>query len=139
MTGEKDTVRVCHDCIGDSFLADEVKEKGSRGLCSYCGKRRKSLTLEKLAERIHEVLQEHFRLTLNETPWRRSGYPVVDLIANMAGLDEEIANNVRALLSEPHEYEAMTDGAENPYDSDAHYEEHRPDEWGLSRNLGCVS
>ena len=131
MTGEKDTVRVCHDCIGDSFLADEVKEKGSRGLCSYCGKRRKSLTLEKLAERIHEVLQEHFRLTLNETPWRRSGYPVVDLIANMAGLDEEIANNVRALLSEPHEYEAMTDGAENPYDSDAHYEEHRPDEWGF--------
>ena len=131
MTGEKDTVRVCHDCIGDSFLADEVKEQGSRGLCSYCGKRRKSLMLEKLAERIHEVLQEHFRLTLNETPWRRSGYPVVDLIANMAGLDEEIADDVRALLSEPHEYEAMTDGAENPYDSDAHYEELSPDEWGF--------
>ncbi len=131
MTLEKDTVRVCHDCIGDSFLADEVKEKGSRGLCGYCGKRRKALTLEKLAERIHEVLKEHFRLSLNETPWRRSGYPVVDLIANMAGLDEEIADDVRALLSEPHEYEAMTDGAENPYDSDAHYEELSPDEWGF--------
>ena len=129
MTREKYTVRVCHDCIGDSFLADEVKEKGSRGMCGYCDKRRKALTLEKLAERIHGVLQEHFRLSLNETPWRRSGYPVVDLIANMAGLDEEIADDVRALLSEPHEYEAMTDGAENPYDSDAHYEELSPDEW----------
>lgn len=131
MTQEKDTVRVCHDCIGDSFLADEVKEKGHRGLCGYCGKRRKALALEKLAERIHEVLQEHFRLTLNETPWRRSGYPVVYLIVNMAGLDEKIANDVTALLSEPYEYEAMTDGAENPYDSDAHYEEFRPDEWGF--------
>ena len=137
MTLEKDTVRVCHDCIGDSFLADEVKEKGSRGLCGYCGKRRKALTLEKLAERIHEVLQEHFRLSLNETPWRRSGYPVVDLIANMAGLDEEIADDVRALLSEPHEYEAMTDGAENPYDSDAHYEELSPDEWGFRDTWGA--
>ena len=128
MTREKYTVRVCHDCIGDSFLADEVKEKGSRGMCGYCDKRRKTLTLEKLAERVHEVLQEHFRLTLNET---RSGYPVMDLIANIAGLDEEIADDVRALLYEPHEYEAMTDGAENPYDSDAHYEELSPDEWGF--------
>ena len=131
MAQENDTVRVCHDCIGDSFLADEVKEKGHRGLCGYCGKRRKALTLEKLAERIHEVLQEHFMLTLNETPWRRSGYPVVDLIVNMAGLDEKIANDVTALLSEPHEYKAMTEGAENPYDSDAHYEELSPDEWGF--------
>ena len=131
MTQENDTVRVCHDCIGNSFLADEVKEKGSRGLCSCCGKRHKSLTLKKLAVRIHEVLQEHFGLTFHETPWGRSGYPVVDLIAHMAGLDEEIADNVRALLSKPHEYEAMKDGAENPYDSDAHYEERRPDEWGF--------
>ncbi|MCY4133128.1 MAG: RES domain-containing protein [Nitrospira sp.] len=138
MTQENDTVRVCHDCIGDSFLADEVKEKGHRGLCSYCGKRRKALTLEELAERIHEVLQEHFKLTLNETPWRRSGYPVADLIANMAGLDEEIAEDVRALLSEPHEYEAMTNGAENPYDSDAHYEEYRPDELGFIETWDAV-
>lgn len=131
MTQENDTVLVCHDCISDSFLADEVKEKGSRGLCGYCGKRRKALTLEKLAKRIDEVLEEHFRLSFNETPWGRSGYPVVDLIADMAGLDEEIANDVTAFLSKPHEYEAMTDGAENPYDSDAHYEELRPDEWGF--------
>ena len=131
MTQENDNVRVCHDCIGDSFLADEVKEKSHRGLCGYCGKRRKALMLEKLAERIHEVLQEHFRLSRNEISWRQSGYPVVDLITNMAGLDEEIAEDVRALLSEPHEYEAMTDGAENPYDSDAHYEELHPDELGF--------
>ena len=125
------TVRVCHDCIGDPFLADEVKGKGSNGLCGYCGKKRKALTLEKLAERIHEVLQEHFRLSHIETPWSGSGYPVIDLIADMAGLDEKVADDVRAFLSEPYEYEAMTDGAENPYYSDAHYEEHRPDEWGF--------
>lgn len=131
MTQENDTVRVCHDCINDSFLANEVKEKGSRGLCGYCGKKRKVLTLKKLAERIHEVLKEHFRLSLNEIPWKQSGYPVVDLIANLADLDEEIAEDVRALLSEPHEYEAMTNGVENPYDSDAHYEELSSDEWGF--------
>ena len=137
MTQENDTVCVCHDCIGDSFLADEVKEKGSRGLCRYCSKRRKTLSLDKLAERIHEVLQEHFKLTPSEPDgyeyaftWERRGYPVADVIADMAGLDEEIANEVTKLLHR-HEYEAIKDGAETLYDSDALYEECRPDEWGF--------
>ena len=137
MTQEKDTVRVCHDCIGDSFLADEVKEKGSRGLCGYCSKRRKALTLEKLAERIHGVLQEHFRSTPNEPDgyeyafmWERPGSPVADVIADMAGLSENIARHVTELLHR-HEYRAIKDGDEALYDSDALYEERSPDEWGF--------
>ena len=66
MIKENDTGRVCHGCIGDPFLAQEVKEQGMRGLCRYCGKRRKTLSLDKLAERIHEVLQERFKLTPSE-------------------------------------------------------------------------
>lgn len=49
-TQEDDAVRVCHDCVGDPFLADEVKEEGARGLCSYCGETREALTLGNLAD-----------------------------------------------------------------------------------------
>ena len=37
---------VCHNCIGDQFLADMVKVKGAQALCSYCGVKREALTVE---------------------------------------------------------------------------------------------
>lgn len=29
--------RICHACIGEKYLAAEVKAKGAIGLCAYCG------------------------------------------------------------------------------------------------------
>ena len=139
-TQEDDTTRVCHDCVGDPFLADEVREEGARGLCSYCGKTREALTLGDLADRIHEVLQGHFELTPSEPSgdefalareglWERPGYPVADVIADMAGLSEEIAGDVVEILSDRHSYQAVRDAEDDPYGSDALYEERGPDDW----------
>ena len=37
---------VCHNCIGDEFLADEVKEHGTPAYCKYCGTRREAIQLD---------------------------------------------------------------------------------------------
>ncbi len=145
-TQDNDAPTVCHDCIGDEFLAAEVRVQGAPSLCSYCSKTREAQPLEVLAARIHEVLHEHFELTpgyplegyeyylAREGRWERRGYPVVDVVADMAGVREEIAGDVIRLLYQEHDYpnyyQAVKDGGdiEMAYDSDAHYEEGRPDD-----------
>ena len=85
-TEDGDTGYVCHDCIGNSFLAEDVRAEGIRATCNYCGEVREALPLGDLAERIHEVLQAHFELTPSEPSgyeyafamdglWERPGYP----------------------------------------------------------------
>ena len=82
---------VCHECIGDQFLASEVKVQYDPTVCHYCGKTGEAITLENLAERTHDVLQEHFELTpsypsepserleASEGRWERRGDSVVFL------------------------------------------------------------
>ena len=126
---------VCHNCIGDQFLADLVKVKGDQALCSYCGVKREALTLNNLAECIRKALLEHFRLTPgypiesyeyfleSEGTWARSGEQVNFVIAEMAGLSEEVAEEIQGLLSERYGFRAVKEGDENPYEIEAQYEE----------------
>ena len=139
-TRDDDSTYVCHDCICDPFLAEEVREEGANATCSFCGEVRESLLLQDLAERVHEVLQEHFELTPSDPSGyeyafameglgERPGYPVTNVIADTAGLSEEIAADVTALLSNRHGFSAIKDGEVDPYSSDALYEEHGVDDW----------
>ena len=57
---------VCHTCIGDKFLAEQVEKEGTREECTYCHGTKTALTLEDLSDRIHRVLEEHFELTLQD-------------------------------------------------------------------------
>ena len=133
-TNDIDTDYVCHACIGDSFLAKQVVSEGTRAECRYCDRVSEALPLDELAERIHEVLQSHFELTpsvpegieftlAREGLWERPGLLVADVIADIAGIDEKIATDVRELLSDRYGYRAIKDGEEDPYSSDACYEE----------------
>ena len=36
---------VCHDCIGDVFLSQEVKANGTSMKCTYCACTKKSISL----------------------------------------------------------------------------------------------
>ena len=130
-TREDEISRACSKCISDSVLANEAARRGSRSRCSYCGKKRRALPLGDLAEHIHEVLQEHFQLIGIDSSGLlpSSGYPVIDLISDIAGLSDEIAGDVRELLSDRHGYPSLADGGDAPYDRDAEYEERRPNDW----------
>ena len=146
MTGEdSDSKHTCYGCITDPFLADEVKERGIPTLCSNCGHSREAFSLKDLADRIDEVLQEHFERTPDDPDfldtifireglldhWIPDGAPVVNIISDMAGLSEEIAEDVRYTLSEPNRYLAIKEGGEDPYDDQAYYDERSPDDWDL--------
>ena len=134
-----DTKHICHECIGEAFLAAEVKSQGLSGLCDQCGIVQGAITLWDLADRIHEVLKEHFQLTppypdepyeymmANESLWERRGDPVKDVIGDLAELEPDIVDQIVALLSGQNAYGAMRAGEEDPYGNEAMYEARDPD------------
>ena len=103
---------ICHGCVEDPFLKKEVRTGGKRAKCSYCGTMRKSLSLEWLANRTHDVLVQHFNLTTE-----RSGDAVGYVIQEIAEVDEPVAEDVRKYLSDLHDGEGG-----NHYGDDAYYE-----------------
>ena len=140
---DSEAKHICYTCIGDQFLADEVREQGVISLCSYCGETREAITLEYLADGTHDVLREHFHLTpgypdetyeyflYSEGEWERRGDPVDLMIAEIAGLDEKPTNDLASLLSDRHSYQAAKDGEENRYGPEAMYEERGPFDLGF--------
>ena len=133
---------VCHACIKDPFLSDEVKAKATPAPCSYCHETWETVTLNTLAERLHGTLQEHFCITpdypdepyefyqASEGDWDRRGDPAKYVIMDMADITEKVAGDVTKLLSDKYGYWAIREeGRENPYGPDARYEEKKPDDW----------
>ena len=131
---------VCHACIKDAFLSDEVKMEATLAQCSYCRETREAITLAILAERFHETLREHFCLTpdhpdepyeyyqASEGDWDRRGEPAQYVIMDMADIAEEVAADATKLLSDEYGYWAIREeGREDPYGFDARYEEKAPD------------
>ena len=102
------------------------------------------MTLEKLADDTHDVLQKHFELTpdypsepyehmeASEGRWERRGDPAEYIIAEIAGLDEKVAGDITALLSDQHGgHWAIREGGEDPYGGDAMYEARGPNDFGF--------
>ena len=129
-----DQKHICHGCIGEEYLASRVRDGGTKVLCSYCGEERNGLTLVELANRLHEALQQHFYATpdhpsepyefflASEGKWEQRGDPAEYLIGDMAGLADEIAADVTAVLSELHSYRARKQTGEDPYSPEILYE-----------------
>jgi hypothetical protein len=137
---DSDETYICHGCIGDPFLKKEVRRDGRERECHFCGKTRVAWPLEELAERVQHVIGEHFRITPSDPrdegfaydkdmDWERRGDPVADIIAEIAGLESEPAEAIRERLSES--FDAFAGGYEDPFGSDTHYEEGRPDTHGF--------
>jgi hypothetical protein len=134
---DADTIRICSNCITDSFLSQKVRAEGEEATCSYCDETGSTITLADLADRIHDVLEKQFYPTPSEPEgleytlakeghWERSGDPIVDVIAEVAGLDGNISEDIRACLSDSHGN--PYDGGEDPYADDAQYAEQGPDD-----------
>ena len=137
-TQDGEATHICYACIGDKVLSEQVKRDWPPTTCSYCGETREAIALDDLADRVHEVLHEHFQLTpgFPDEPheyflsmhgkWERRGEPTSSVIAEMADLDEEPADDLVSLLSERYSYQTVKDGEEDPYGLEAMYEEREP-------------
>ena len=134
---EDDEKRVCHNCIGDDFLSEEIKASGSPLKCTYCACTKESINLYDLSDRVHGVIEEHFVRTPSEPNWiddmlireglidiwLPDGQQTQNLIFDVANVSEEIAEDVAETLAGRYAYEAGKHGEENPYDSEAYYVE----------------
>ena len=132
---EPNLVNVCNNCVKDPVLSAEVKEQGRYSICDHCGSTGKITALVDLADRIHDVIQEHFQLTpgypeepvelflYKEGEWERRGDSTDILIGDIVGLDEPVAERLASLLSDRHTYEDAKDGVQDPYGLEAMYEE----------------
>jgi hypothetical protein len=136
--------RVCFACVGEEFLSTEIKKDGSAAKCSYCGKKRRCITIAEMADRVEGAFDSHYRRTSTEPDdyenmmlkdkesnydWSRHGEEVVWAIANAAEIDEQIATDVQQLLEEHHsDFEMAQMGEECEFASDSYYEPKGPDD-----------
>ena len=125
--------KICHQCIGDDFLADEVKKLGQVERCTYCEENRETICLEDLALRVHEVIQKVFwpvpakyaryayGLTKEGRTFGKYGSsPTADVIADLVGVSREYAKDLVMVLA--HTYESKvgdTNGQTQLYGPDS--------------------
>lgn len=102
---ELKTKRLCYQCVGEQYLMTEMRRKGKRGKCSYCGRSIRSYTIEEIAESVETAFEQHFRRTSDEPnywqqsmhsdpestyDWDRDGEPVVWAIENAAEIQNRL-------------------------------------------------
>lgn len=131
---------VCHDCTRDRFLSDEVRRRGTDALCFHCGNIGEAWPIEDFANRITDVLKEHFRYTVGEYlpgvtadgtfEWTPAGDSIDDVIAAMARIDYGIASAIVAYLEES-SWHDVSQGALPYFNSEAYYELRDADDQGF--------
>ena len=142
-------VYICHSCVDDTFLKDEIRSEGRNRKCSFCGKSGKAWPLEELAERVQAVIEEHFKITPSdprsegfvydeEMQWERRGDPVECVIAEIAGVEPGLAEAVRKRLSKMTSWDAFEGGYEDPFASDRYVRGRQTGYLRLPRKLGLL-
>jgi hypothetical protein len=135
---------ICHSCIGEQYLAADVKALDVVNACSYCGETGPALTVEELADRIEIAFTEHYTRTAQGPDsmeermladsessyiWTRDGSPVIEAIQDAAMIDEEPAADVLEILHNRHsDFDSAVAGEESEFDDDAHYAEKGADD-----------
>ncbi|WP_287879381.1 RES domain-containing protein [Aquitalea sp.] len=133
---ETESKYLCAACIGESYLQSEVHRDGVATTCDYCGQEGPCITIGDLADTFSRVIEDHYSLTPSEPSgydyamskeglgdWERGGDILASVIGDAAIIDEEPAEDIRAVLDDrygdPNAYQV---GEDSPYCSDAHYE-----------------
>jgi hypothetical protein len=145
LAAKLDSLRLCSDCVGESFLRAEIEKRGQAGICFYCEGEGKTFSIGEMADEIETAFEEHFYCTptgpsdydyamVKERGWYRDGNPAADVMAESAGIEPEPAEDIRKVLAERHfDWELAKMGEENPFDESAYYGE------GVALNFDSIS
>jgi hypothetical protein len=136
LTDEK---RLCHRCVGESYLRKEIALKGTKLRCSYCGTAARTYSIGDLVDRVETAFEQHYTRTFDQPTswqqtllsdrestydWQRDGEPVVDAIMNAADMPEDAARDIQQILDERHgDFDSVAAGEETDFADDSHYEE----------------
>ena len=129
---------VCCACVGEEYLKKVISDVGTDNTCSYCDDLNSCIPLYEVADLVHIGIQQHFIVTSTEPSgyeyalsrdkemnyeWEREGQEVNYLIQDIVKVNEGIANDMQAYLSEYHDsYEDIMCGSTELY-GDSNYEE----------------
>lgn len=130
---------LCFDCVGDTYLREEIQQNGRPARCSFCERVEPTYTIGDLAERVDQAFEQHYERTPDQPnswqerlladresnyDWERDGEPVVWAIANAASIEEEVAQDIQSILEEKYgDFDSAAMGEETEFCSDSHYEE----------------
>lgn len=126
---------VCFRCVREPYLANIIDRDQKSGVCSYCSFEGSTITIADLSVHVKVAFNQYFQRTVSEPEgyeyemakegnWERAGEPVTGVIAELLNVDEEIAEHVREVLDEEtSDRDSVMCGEEQPFSSDAHYEE----------------
>lgn len=128
---------ICHYCIGEKFLSSEMLSKGKKRKCAYCGRSAKGYSLGEIAERVDTAFQVFYTRTSEEMDsmeermhfdresdysWSRSGDEVIDAIAIAIESENEVAEDIQAVLqSKYYDHSSAEIGEETEFSNDSYY------------------
>lgn len=139
MSEDDDEKRICHDCVGEAYLAQQIEKDGQSGDCSYCGQTLACMPVTELADHIETAFAGHYVRTANypdswqeramadpesSYDWEREGEPVLDAIEEAASIPGDAAADVLEILDNRHgDFESAAMGEETEFSADTYYEE----------------
>lgn len=134
------TKSLCFECVGESFLRDEMRRAGHRLTCSYCGRTSESYSIGALADgsKKSSPCTSYARPT-DRIPGNRRCFPIDSrittgsalgirwsTIATSAEMPEAAADDIQAVLEHQNsDFDADAIGRETEFASDSFYEERR--------------
>jgi len=120
---------LCHRCVGEDYLRTEIKAKGKRRKCSYCGITTNSYEVGDVAKCFEIAFDQHYVRILDQPNpywWDHDGKPVILAIMDAADIPQDAAEDIQLILKETYaDSEAAEMGYETEFADDTYYEKIR--------------
>lgn len=134
--------RICHGCVGETYLTAKISKKGARAVCDYCENSRRTISINMMSDFVDAAFQQHYRRSrmemdgyewaLHKDPgstfeFEPDGDPIDMAIMNAAEICGEAATDIQGVLEERYsDFESAQLGETTDYDNSLYYHELLP-------------
>lgn len=138
-----DDRRLCRDCTTSVWLRQEMDRHGETGPCSFCDNEDEpSLPLHVVASHVDLAFENHYIKTPEnpsdweyilmkefEKDWDREGDEIQYVLQDVAGVEEDVAEELRDMLADHHyDHDEAQMGTELSFSRQSQYAYKKPEE-----------
>lgn len=139
MQSDDNSKWICHRCIGEDYLAAEIRATGTVVACSYCSRTpEEAWTLEALSDRVMPVFNENYVLSASEPEgyeyylhkdpessyeWEREGDAPSEVLQTILHVEPEISDDLIEIFDRQSGFDPRDGDFDDPYGADALYVE----------------
>jgi hypothetical protein len=114
--GDLSEKKLCHECVGERYLSDQIEVEGISAACDYCAEiETPCFSIVQIANLVQTAIEQHYYMTPDspddyqsswlrdkesDYDWERDGEPVQDVVTELLCATENIAADVLELLSD---------------------------------------